>query len=296
MDLSDILTQDEAEFTMHTIEHLRSVPWAAPLVHEIAQRGDISRANKPLLFEARVAYALARAGVRVVEYEHRAGVGESTVDFRLGTQPEYLVEVVSIGRSAAVEAASSRNGIFFGTILTSPSALRTSEENKQSEEDEGLLAVQKIGQKVHDGKAPIKFPPPRPGRYHVVVVDMRGHLGGGDHMDWRQIAYGPEVVPPRYRKPWLDKNNQPTPFRGVWHPQNPMRFAATARERLHAILFVAEERYAEGALCEATLRECDLGGSVCEGAWLEYNPHLFVDEAQASAAFAGFPLRPVAPR
>lgn len=291
MDWSEILTQAEAEFTARAIEHLRLVPWAAPLVAEISHRGGITYENKPLLFEARVAYALARAGIDNAEYEFGAGVGDSTVDFRFGADPEYLVEVVSIGRSDAMEAASFRHGDWFGTVLSSPSAAKTDDENKRSEEGEGLLVMQKIGEKVHDGKNPTKFPSPAPRRYHVVAVDMRGHLGGGDSMDWRQIAYGPEIVPAQYRKFWLDKNKQAVPYRGVWHPDNRMRFAAIARERLHAILFLAEQRYGDGALCEAVAIE-----DRRKGAWLECNPHLFASKADAEAAFAAFPLRPVATR
>jgi hypothetical protein len=67
------------------------------------------------------------------------------------------------------------------------------------------------------------------------------HLGGGDTGDWMQIAFGADAVPPELRKHWLDKNGQSIPLRGVWHPENTMRFAATARERLNAIMFIAEK-------------------------------------------------------
>jgi hypothetical protein len=57
--------------------------------------------------------------------------------------------------------------------------LQSPSERQQSEEGESLLAVQKIGAKVHDGRALAKFPIPEVGRYHVVIVDMRGHLEAG---------------------------------------------------------------------------------------------------------------------
>lgn len=170
---------------------------AVPLVDKIAKAGGIRFENKPLLFEARVANALALAGLASPQYEYGAGVGgNSTVDFRLGTQPEWLVEVVSIGRSAAVEAATFLSGPFYGTVLSTPSSLQDADKRRQSEEGEALLAVQKIGEKVHSGTSPVIFPPPRPGQYHAAVVDMRGHLGGGDIMDWTQIAFGAESVAP----------------------------------------------------------------------------------------------------
>lgn len=279
MDWSEILTESEGRHMQAVLKRLHGLPWAVPLVDKISKAGGITFENKPLLFEARFANALALAGLASAQYEYGAGVGDSTVDFRLGTQPEWLVELVSIGRSAAVEAATFHSGPFFGTLLSSPSSLQDAEERQKSEEGEALLAIQKIGEKVHNGKSPVKFPPPQPGQYHAVVVDMRGHLGGGDIMDWRQIAFGAEAVAPDFRKHWLDKDDRAIPLRGVWHPENKMRFAATARERLHAIMFAAEERYADGAFCE--------------GAWIACNPHLFADEEAARAALASFPLRPV---
>ena len=95
-------------------------------------------------------------------------------------------------------------------------------------------------------------------------------------MDWKQIAYGAEYVPIEYRKHWLDKNNQQIPLRGVWHPDNRMRFAATACERLHAIMFVAED--------------CYVNGGLSKGAWIACNPHLFADEATSREVRISFPL------
>jgi hypothetical protein len=91
--------------------------------------------------------------------------------------------------------------------LSSTRSDKSLEERKQSEEGEGLLVLQKIGEKVHDGRRPIKFPEPRPNTFGAIVVDMRGHFGGGDIEDWKQIAFWAEVVPPELRKYWLDKND-----------------------------------------------------------------------------------------
>src|SRR5262249_2401776 len=114
MDWSDVLTQGEAEFMQGALRDLQSAPWATPLVREIANRGGLTVENKPLLFEARVAYALHTLGITDVDYEFAAGVGQTTIDFRFGRNPEYLVEVVSIGRSAALDRATFQGGSFFG--------------------------------------------------------------------------------------------------------------------------------------------------------------------------------------
>ena len=261
------------------LEELKEVPWAAPLLAEIEKQGGITYANKSFLFEARVAYALAKAGLTAAQYEFPTGVKDTKVDFRLGTTPEWLVEVVSIGRSKGVEAASFEDGPFFGTILSSPTQGDTPAERKQSEEHEGLLVVQKIGEKVYDKHEPVKFPPVSPDQYHAVIVDMRGHLGGGDIHDWKQIAYGAEVVGEEYRKSWLTADDKAVPFMGIWHPDNPMRSAATARERLHMILFIGEEDYTDDGFLK--------------NAWFAFNPHLVKDLAEAEKIASTFPLRAV---
>jgi hypothetical protein len=276
MDWSEILTESEGRYMQEILAGLRNVAWAAPLLAEIQQRGGITYDNKPLLFEVRIANALAKVGLTNVEYEFPTGVNGSKVDFRLGTNPEWLVEVVSIGRSNGLEAATFHNGLMFGTILTSPSEDKTPDERKQSEEHEGILVIQKIGEKVHGKDGPVKFPAVALGQYHAVIVDMRGHLGGGDIEDWKQIAYGAEVVAPEYQKIWLTNDNKVIPFMGVWHPANTMRFAVTARERLHAIIFVAEGNYSDDALFA--------------NAWFACNPHLIADQSTAEAILSTFPL------
>jgi hypothetical protein len=278
MDWSEILTESEGVYMTRLLRRLKAASWAAPLLSSIAERGGVTYRNKPLLLEARVGNELNRAHVPALEYEVPTGVAGTTVDFRFGRRPIWLVEVVSIGRSEALEAATHRAGSVYGTFLSSPHQLQSEEEQRQSEEGESLLVIQKIGEKVHDGMRPIKFPMPVPNTYGIVVVDMRGHLGGGDIHDWRQIAYGTEFAAPQYQKYWLDKNGRRMPVRGVWHPQNPMRFARTARERLHAILFVAEKHYKSGSLTE----KC----------WLCFNPHLIATEAEGRELAATFPLRP----
>ena len=104
---------------------LQSTPWAIALLQKIERHGGITYANKPLLFEARIANAIRASGVDSVEYEHRAGVGDSSVDFRLLTTPNWLIEVVSIERSSALEDATIISGPYEGTRLSSPNSSQT---------------------------------------------------------------------------------------------------------------------------------------------------------------------------
>jgi hypothetical protein len=71
--------------------------------------GGLTASNMPLLFEARVAYELHRAK-RTAEYEFPTGVGESSVDFRVHGSPEWLIEVVSVSESKAVQKATIQAG------------------------------------------------------------------------------------------------------------------------------------------------------------------------------------------
>lgn len=277
MDWSEVLTDSEGNYMLGVLDVLQSTPWAIALLQKIERHGGITYANKPLLFEARIANAIRASGVDSVEYEHRAGVGDSSVDFRLLTTPNWLIEVVTIERSSALEDATIISGPYEGTRLSSPNSSQTLNERTQSEEGEALLVVQKIGEKVHNAKSPIKFPVPSSEQYHAVVVDMRGHLlDGGDIIDWRQIAYGGEAVREEDQKYWLDRHDRRIPLHGVWHPKNRMRFAETARERLHAIMFVAEKNYEDGEIPTSS--------------WIAHNPYLFPNAVAARTAMSSFPL------
>jgi hypothetical protein len=68
---------------------------------------------------------------------------------------------------------------------------------RQSEEGETLNAQGCIGEKLFDRKrGRIKFPVPA-GAIQMVMIDARGFLGdgGGDEVDWHQIAYGAHGLP-----------------------------------------------------------------------------------------------------
>lgn len=74
---SDILTTREVDFTQRAMDVLATVTWAEPLLRRVADAGGLVASAMPLLFEVRFAYEIHRAG-HTAEYEHRAGVNEST--------------------------------------------------------------------------------------------------------------------------------------------------------------------------------------------------------------------------
>ena len=192
---ADSLSEKEVDYTTRILAELRAAPWAAPLRQRIEERGGVTSDNMPLLFEARFAYELFRRGLRV-QYEYAAGVGSSTVEFRISDLKEWLIELVSIRESDGLRMATRQDGDFFHRNLSSHHLRKPArDEQKQSEEAEMITAQHKIGEKVLTGAQPTKFPFPG-GAVHAILVDMRGYIGsGGDWIDYRQIAYGPGGVP-----------------------------------------------------------------------------------------------------
>jgi hypothetical protein len=127
------------------------------LLRKLEQQGGILQANIPLLFELRFAYELHRRK-GLAEYEFPTGVGSSTVDFRMPTVANWLVELVSIRESDAALGATHDSGLFFGLVLTSTGAT----DSKETEAGEMLLVQQKIAEKAYKN-GPVKFPTHRLG-------------------------------------------------------------------------------------------------------------------------------------
>jgi hypothetical protein len=236
------------------LDELRSLPWASPLIARIDQRGGISVDTQPELFEARVAHELHRVG-SIPEYEFMAGVGDTSVDFRIPGQPEFLVEVVSLRTSEGVQAAVRRRGHFVEHRLSTES-LRTEGHQRQSIESELILVQQKLGEKVLERDHVVKFPSVESVRKHVLVMDVRSVMGGGEEMkylrhDLLQVTYGhwgmDHVGGRRIRlgmqAPAADGSIQS--LRGIFEDieVHPLRAAPLLRERIHAVHFVCERMY-----------------------------------------------------
>ncbi|HRL77558.1 MAG TPA: hypothetical protein PLC86_17835 [Candidatus Accumulibacter phosphatis] len=221
------------------------VDWASPLLQRISERGGVTSDNMPLLFEARFAYELFRRGLRV-QYEYPAGVEDSTIEFRIEDSREWLVELVSIRKSEGVRKATKKDGDSFHMVLSSLNLKKgTRDETKQSEEAEMITAQHKIGEKVLAGIRPTKFPCPR-SSMHAILVGMRGYIGaGGDWIDYRQIAYGPDGVPANRQA--LIHYWEERPIRGLFEKikNHPARAAGLLQERIHLLGFVAEKDCAE---------------------------------------------------
>ena len=270
---SDTLTVQEAEYTKRVLAALKTMPWARPLVNRISTAGGLRAKTMPLLFEARFAFELYRVGVES-EYEYAAGEGDSTVEFRIPTSPEWLVELVSIRPSQAIKRATRKTGPIYEQLLST-----NAPDRAQSEEAEMITAEQKIGEKVFANGAPTKFPVPSTA-FHMIVTDMRGYLDrGGDIFDYRQMAYGAGGIPPK--KSWMIHYWKGTPgklapIRGLFETSNRLRAAPYIQERIHFLGFVCEREYREGEIPDI--------------AYYLANPHFFGSQKEVEEAFQSFPL------
>ncbi|MES1206010.1 MAG: hypothetical protein ABUS79_08730 [Pseudomonadota bacterium] len=238
------------------LKALRPLGWSRGLVARVDALG-ISPSADDTLFELRYAHDLARARVAPL-YEHRTGVGNSTVDFKLpGTIP-WLVELVSIRESDAMRAATVKDAIAPGIqtetlFLSSTAGLTDPSRAKQTQQHELLRVVHKLGEKVYDGKKPIKFPVPDGSAFHMLLVDMRGFEGLAAYPDrdhCRQIAGGPSVV--RHELNIAAHADTGEPIRGVWDNANSAPAAVLLRERVHVIGFVHEGLYCDDEIRDVT--------------------------------------------
>ena len=220
------------------------------------------------MFEMRFAHELHRAGVSA-EYEYRAGVGGSTIEFRTNTSPQWLIELVSVRTSDAAKRATRQTGLIYEQLLAS-----TREDPARSEEAEMITAEQKIGEKVFADNRPTKFPSIT-NSLHLILTDIRGYLDqGGDIFDYRQMAYGASGIPAEYS--WTVHYWQGRPIKGLYEKDNPLHAAQYIQERIHFLGFICEGGFHEGEICEV--------------AYYLANPHLFQNQEAAANAFLSYPL------
>ena len=268
----DILSQNEADFVQNIMLELQNLPWAQPIVGGINDNGGLRRENKDRLFELRFAYALHRAGI-TPRYEI-PGEAKSTIDFGFAYRSRpWAVELLRLGETQAVKAATGHSIDEYGVAWSGRTLSTVAEDPKRSTEGETLKAVQRICQKCEKGSRPHKFPTPG-GAYHMILVDFRTFLNGGDLHDRLHVALGAESVAPQYRLAW-----QGQPISGVFSARTAVLGAAEVRNRVHFLGFVRERIY-----------KPDEFGAVLD---LVANPYLFSDAAAVRAAGATWPLQPV---
>lgn len=261
--MSDYLTDREIEYTDYVLNKAQNIEWIRPLISKIETNGGIENiANIPFLFEVRYAYEIHLQKIQV-QYEYKAGAGESTVDFRCVGKHEWFIELVSIlpskaGKQAIREFNPLGIKLPNGVGVYEQTFTSDGENQKMSEEGEILLAQQKIGEKVFADGQPIKFPVPK-NAFHVIVVDMRGMLGIGgadaqDSDDYLEIVYGSkwtEQLGSSSHK-WQTPDGE-KPIIGLFEASNPLPSAKYIQEHVHFIDFVCERKYEYGEIPKRTV-------------------------------------------
>ncbi len=195
----DILSQDEADFAQAIMLELAYQPWAQPIVSGINNNGGLKRENKDRLFELRFAYALHRAGT-TPRYEI-PGEARATIDFGFASQRRpWAVELLRLGETQAVKAATGHSVDEHGVAWSGRVLSTVAEDPTQSTEGETLKAVERICQKCEQSGRPHKFPVPGDA-FHMILVDFRTVLNGGDVHDRLHVALGAESVATRFSNP-----------------------------------------------------------------------------------------------
>jgi hypothetical protein len=273
----DVFSSDEADLVQKIIKERADDAWAKPIIAAINRNGGLIGTNKDQFLELRFGHVLRKAGISP-NYEI-AGEGDSTLDFGFESAGKgWSVELMRLSETKAAKEATKagvdKDGIPFTRRILSTDA----EDKKQSIEGETLKAIERICGKCELDDKPHKFPPPAD-RYHVILVDMRTYLHGGDLADRVHIALGTNYV----TKASLRVYWQGRPITGFFHEATNLKGAANLRDRVHFVGFVNERSYGEDAI----------GGAMQFFA----NPKLFVGEtpeqkaALARAAFATWPLK-----
>jgi hypothetical protein len=166
------------------LDFLREQPWARELVKEVEDRGGISNhTNEGDLFTMRFGWEMALAcPTGVITYEFRAGVGRTSVDFRLQAGGRtWLFECMAINPSTAARKLEKKEQICRGISISWLTFSGSAEERGERPEAELHRVYQAIWQHVWDqhARCPAKFPARSQNSANVLVVSLAGFLGRG---------------------------------------------------------------------------------------------------------------------
>ena len=267
----DSLTAEEGTYAEEISHELSSETWAHQLLADITDNGGITRTNKAKLFELRFGYELQQTGI-TPNYEVE-GEAESSIDFGFECGDlQWLVELMRLEDTDAAHRATQTSTDDNGVQWSERTLSSDAEDPTQSEEGETLKAVQRICQKCERDGRPHKFPIPD-NTYHVILVDFRSFLNGGDDYDRLHVGLGGNFVPETYQRTWEGRL-----ISGVFGLGTNVRGAAEIRERIHFIGFVEEQSYQVGEFAQVTR--------------FIANPNLFASNEEIHEAIDKWPLQP----
>lgn len=268
MDFFHDLEASEVALTQSAIRALSEAGLCPQLVERFRSPDSFQNPeNRNFMFEARFAYELLSAGV-AFEYEHAAAVGNSTLDFKVASDPAWLVELV--GARLSQKAFDSTEVHDHGDITTA--------SQQMDDAHESWRLINLVISKASNNGQPWKFPSPSPGAYHMILIDVRSYLHTADHVDYSEIAYGVRGLPKGW-PPELIKSNPKTsePIGGLFDDTNTTSGAEHLRARVHFAVFVREQSYEAGEISSRLMPFPN---------WA-----FFPDQSTAQKVFDAFPLR-----
>jgi len=219
-------------------QHLSKQPWAKRLIAEIDQRGGVSNeANEGDLFTLRFGWEMSLACAKGnVTYEFAAGVGNSTVDFRLQTGGrDWLFECMAINESLSTQKMweSSKEEVGSGIFAVGASFNGRFPNIRERPEAELHRVYQSMWQHIWQPEEGSyrKFPERTSTSANVLVVSMSGLEGIGDPDQYhcREIAFGSSSLPFECRSADLP---------GLFNPNNGEPGAVAMRERADLLVFI----------------------------------------------------------
>lgn len=243
-----ITTKQEMDYSIECVESLRKAGCAAPLIKKIDdQGGPRSPQCRSLLFEARFVHELHRCGI-AAQYEHKAGVGDSRIDFAIQTDPDlWLVELViaeetqAVGRATYEQELMGPSGDALGVQGKFLELRSDAVDQKNTIAGEMLKLQEKLYEKVEQGGKPHKFPLPAANVKHAILIDARGFAGGDGpcNDELMQLVYGPENVKDQRLVQFFGEDA----VLGIFDVRNKRPGAQLLRERIYLIGFVVEEEF-----------------------------------------------------
>jgi hypothetical protein len=261
------LERKEIDFCLGIISEFQKNSLCPNLTAKIIECG-FNQQSIPFLFELRFAHELARRDISF-QYEFQA-FDDTSVDFRFSTEGAcVLAELLSVGTTSRVNDSISTKSSADGAVWHSLDLSDTHKDKRLTETGEVLIAQQKICEKVFKNGKPVKFPlPAASDAFHIIVVDMRGFLGGipSDHADYFQLCFGNDAVGLAEKRFWR-ADGRDKPVLGIFQDTERPRGAREIRKRIHGILFTRDTTYGTGSILDP------------KTSILIPNPNLLCDEA-----------------
>lgn len=209
------------------LDGLRSVDWAKTLLQRVTEAEAIGTRwqHRAFLWEARIAFSIHRLGYRA-QYEFQATTNGKSIDFRVLSEPEILIEAVSIQNSDARQQTTWKQEVSPDVCIYGVNVTSRHTDVRATAAGEMVRVIERLSEKAS------KFCVPSGDVFHLLLADLRGYnTGHFDIDDCRQIALGPNAVSHPVNRQSYGADH----VRGLFDPNNKAPRAVQCQERIHAL-------------------------------------------------------------